>query len=281
MSDLDDLAEELERRRQPQSLEELGRTLSNRPTRPPPQADGRKVQPEKSHIPRWIIGIAAGVAGAALGTALAEYTGIGGGLAAIAEPWSPLRNEIAKGYAAVGSLAGALLSMYRRPKTDRSTRRAILIVVAIGLVGATVAITVAVMHHQDSQSPFAAMRANLQAIDDCPISIERDRRVEGHILLFDGYKITNIRPAQITINSVTINGEYSAPLGTVQLVPDPTNSLPGTLTIGESLTVFINSNVLINQAACYTKEVIFVDVDTSAGKFHASAIGLIEPTAAN
>ena len=37
---------------------------------------------------------------------IAEYTGISGGFAPLAEPFSPIRNSVAKGYAAVGAVIG-------------------------------------------------------------------------------------------------------------------------------------------------------------------------------
>jgi uncharacterized iron-regulated membrane protein len=43
---------------------------------------------------------------ALFGAAIAEFTGIGGGFATIAEPFSQIRNQIAAGYAAIGAVLG-------------------------------------------------------------------------------------------------------------------------------------------------------------------------------
>ena len=63
----------------------------------------------------WALALA--FAGAAIG----EFTGLGGGLPAIAEAFSPIRNQIALGYAAVGAIIGVIVggSRYERRKKGR------------------------------------------------------------------------------------------------------------------------------------------------------------------
>ena len=55
---------------------------------------------------------------------IAECTGIGGGFAPLVEPFSPIRNSIAKGYAAVGAVIGFFIGVIlgtisARQKLDR------------------------------------------------------------------------------------------------------------------------------------------------------------------
>jgi hypothetical protein len=51
--------------------------------------------------------------------ALAEFTGIAGGFAPLAAPFSPIRNEIAKGYGAVGVVIGFAVGILHGTMTAR------------------------------------------------------------------------------------------------------------------------------------------------------------------
>lgn len=51
--------------------------------------------------------------------ALAEFTGIGGGFAPLSAPFSPIRNEIAKGYAALGAVIGFGIGLLHGTMTAR------------------------------------------------------------------------------------------------------------------------------------------------------------------
>lgn len=52
--------------------------------------------------------------------AVAEFTGVGGGFAPLASPFSPIRNEIAKGYAALGAVLGFAVGVIHGSNTARS-----------------------------------------------------------------------------------------------------------------------------------------------------------------
>jgi len=51
--------------------------------------------------------------------AMAEFTGIGGGFAPLEEPFSPIRNEIAKGWAALGAVFGLAVGIFHGTLTAR------------------------------------------------------------------------------------------------------------------------------------------------------------------
>ncbi|MCX6356340.1 MAG: hypothetical protein NT045_00410 [Candidatus Aureabacteria bacterium] len=51
--------------------------------------------------------------------AIAEYTGIGGAFAPLAEPFTPIRNEIAKGYAALGAVIGFAIGIVHGTMTAK------------------------------------------------------------------------------------------------------------------------------------------------------------------
>lgn len=52
--------------------------------------------------------------------AVAEFTGIGGGFAPLANPFDPIRNEIAKGYAALGAVLGFAVGVIHGGTTARA-----------------------------------------------------------------------------------------------------------------------------------------------------------------
>lgn len=52
--------------------------------------------------------------------AIAEFTGIGGGFAPLAAPFSPIRNEIANGYAALGAVIGFATGVIQGTNTART-----------------------------------------------------------------------------------------------------------------------------------------------------------------
>lgn len=55
-----------------------------------------------------------------LGGAVAEFTGIAGGFAPLASPFDPIRNEIAKGYAALGGVLGFAVGVIHGGNTART-----------------------------------------------------------------------------------------------------------------------------------------------------------------
>lgn len=59
---------------------------------------------------------------AALGFVVAQYTGIGGGLAGLAPPFSPIKNELAYNYAVLGGgigfVLGGVAGYYRGRKPE-------------------------------------------------------------------------------------------------------------------------------------------------------------------
>lgn len=56
----------------------------------------------------------------AFGVAIAEFTGIGGGFATLAEPFSNIRNQIAVGYAAIGAVLGFAVGVIHGSNTARA-----------------------------------------------------------------------------------------------------------------------------------------------------------------
>jgi ribosomal protein S14 len=61
---------------------------------------------------------------AAIGFLIGEYAPFTGGLASIAEPFSPVRDETAYGYAVAGSILGAVLGLLTTERTEGREERA-------------------------------------------------------------------------------------------------------------------------------------------------------------
>lgn len=81
------------------------------------------------------------------------------------------------------------------------------------------------------------------------------------------WEIENEKSGSLVINSVVINGEFTAPLGVATsnwVKLDKSRSLPISLTIGDSAD-FVEWDY--ETGTGYKKHVIFIDIDTNRGKF--------------
>jgi hypothetical protein len=84
------------------------------------------------------------------------------------------------------------------------------------------------------------------------------------------WEITNTGTTPLIVRSVKLNEEYNAPVCTIygnHITTCAVSSLPATLTIGESICLAEN---YIADPAAYRKMVLFVDAETSRGKFRYS-----------
>jgi hypothetical protein len=93
-----------------------------------------------------------------------------------------------------------------------------------------------------------------------------------------GWEVTNESQSPLTISRFNINGEFDSPIaisfGTGSIVIDHSRSLPLTLSIGESV-LFLQWTLAASSSADpqYSKQEIFIDIDTDRGNFRYQNFG--------
>jgi len=120
-----------------------------------------------------------------------------------------------------------------------------------------------------------SVSASLRASPDTTPEIDSGFTITHRIddeppISYRAWEISNQQPSPLVINKVILNGEYSCdiacqyPIGGGKYGRDTSQSLPVTLTIGES-QLFFESN--FEDKFSYLKDVIFVDIYTNRGNF--------------
>lgn len=154
--------------------------------------------------------------------------------------------------------------------TGSRRRPRVTIAVALSCVAAGVAAAAWVMRGRTVQTTFTAPGTPMSFT----VSPAPEARTDPGFTITSLYQagasaweVTNERQEPLVVQKITINGEFVAPLATKQplLWKEPKKAPPVTLTIGERCA-FLESHPSW-AVESYQKKVIFLDIDTSRGKF--------------
>jgi hypothetical protein len=133
-----------------------------------------------------------------------------------------------------------------------------------------------IVGHDSTRNPLEALTGSSRSeglrseSNDPQFSISRREYDSEGFRTGVGWEIMNASESALTISRVSINGEFDAPIaeagGRVWIRDDKSKSLPVSLTIGDSV-LFLQWTIAFNDAPSYTKEAIFIDIDTNRGSF--------------
>jgi hypothetical protein len=175
------------------------------------------------------------------------------------------------------------------PLTERSGTDWVRVFLILGVVAAVIVIAYAVeywrqgvsgiivINHGAASASFNTPSNPPQAIDP-KFTISQQGYSGDGITDGAGWEVTNESQSPLTISRFNINGEFDSPIavsfGTGSIVIDHSRSLPLTLSIGESVlflqwTLATNSNT----DPQYSKQEIFIDIDTDRGNFRYQGYG--------
>jgi hypothetical protein len=119
----------------------------------------------------------------------------------------------------------------------------------------------------NAPSLFPTSTGEPVAKDVLPFDVRPLGQNMGGLSISRAWLLTSTEVDPLTINRVTLNGEYVAPIGKMMgtaLFLDSNRSFPVTLSVGDTLVIFEYHVNAVAQS--YSKEVVFIDFDTSRGR---------------
>ena len=82
----------------------------------------------------------------------------------------------------------------------------------------------------------------------------------------DAWEIENIESPPLRIDAVLVNGEWDAPVGSINIygvLSRDGRSFPVTISVGESVLAYVWQ--IGDRSSSYSKDVVFVDIYTDRG----------------